>query len=113
MCEKVIQVGPGAYLTQFTIECTIRDLGQEICQPSNPYANLAQIALQHSQINTLKNIYLELDPNAISYLPKFAENFEKSFVLLWPRDRYPATICGPAGVTVFQAVITLKVRRWG
>lgn len=95
------------------MERTIRDLGQEICQPSNPFANLAQRALRRSQVNALKNIYPELDPNATSHLPRFAEDLGRGFVLLRPRDRYPATICGPAGVTVFQAVNTSKVRRWG
>jgi len=43
---EVTQVGPGAYTTQFMMEHTIGNLGQEIWQPSNPFANLAQHALQ-------------------------------------------------------------------
>jgi len=37
---EVMQVGPGAYTTQFTMEHTIGNLGQEIWQLSNPFANL-------------------------------------------------------------------------
>lgn len=112
-CEEVMRVGPGAYSTQFTMERTIGDLGQEIRQPSNPFANLAQRALRRSQVNALKNIYPELDPTAMSHLPNFAEDLGRGFVLLRPRDRYLATIHGPAGDTIFQAVDTSKVRRWG
>jgi hypothetical protein len=112
-CEEVIRVGPGAYSTQFTMERTIGDLGQEIRQPSNPFANLAQRALRRSQVNALKNIYPELDSTAVTHLPKFAEDLGRGFVLLRPRDRYPATICGPAGDIIFQAASTFKVRRWG
>jgi len=43
---EVMRVGPGAYTTQFTMERMIGNLGQEIWQPSNPFANLARRALQ-------------------------------------------------------------------
>jgi hypothetical protein len=35
--DEVTQVGPGMYSTQFMMGHTIRDLGQEIRQPSNPF----------------------------------------------------------------------------
>ena len=67
---EVMRVGPGAYTTQFTMERTIGNLGQEIRQPSNPFANLARRALQRSQVNALKSIYPELDLKSKYQLPK-------------------------------------------
>jgi hypothetical protein len=43
------------------MECTIGNLGQEIHQLSNPYANLSQEGLQCCQVNTLLSVLLELD----------------------------------------------------
>lgn len=63
-CPEVMRVGPGAYSTQFTMERTIGDLGQEIRQPSNPFANLARRALRRSQVNALKSMYPDLDTKA-------------------------------------------------
>ena len=43
------------------MERTIGNLGQEIQQPSNPYANLAQEGAQHCKINALLTILPELE----------------------------------------------------
>jgi hypothetical protein len=111
--EEVMRVGPGAYSTQFTMERTIGDLGQEIRQPSNPFANLAQRALRRSQVNALKNIYPELDPTAVPHLPNFSKDLGQGYVLLRPRDRNAAKIHGPAGDTLSRSVSTSRIRRWG
>jgi hypothetical protein len=107
-CEEVTRVGPGAYSTQFTMERTIGNLGQEIRQPSNPFANLAQRALRRSQVNALINIYPELDSTA-QHLPSHSKDLGRGLVLLRPRDGYPATICGPAGAIISQVVNTSEV----
>ena len=93
-CGEVTRVGPGAYSTQFTMERTIGDLGQEIRQLSNPFANLTRHALRQSQVNALKNIYPDLDPTGTSELPKFSRDLGRGYVLLRPRDRSPALILG-------------------
>jgi hypothetical protein len=77
-------VGPGAYITQFTMEHTIGNLGQEIWQPSNPFANLAQHALQRSQVNALKSIYPELDPKSRLQLPKGVVDVGEGYIMLRP-----------------------------
>ncbi|KAL6301922.1 hypothetical protein BKA93DRAFT_861789 [Sparassis latifolia] len=40
---EVVRLGPLIYYTQWTMERTIGNLGEEIKQPSNPYANLSQL----------------------------------------------------------------------
>jgi len=111
---EVVHVGPGAYTTQFTMERTIGDLGQEIRQPSNPFANLAQRALQRSQVNALKSIYPELDLKSRFQLPKGAVDIGGGYVMLRPQDRYPAEIpeCSAADVLAWE-IGTSRIRRWG
>ena len=106
-------MGPGAYSTQFTMERTIGDLGQEIRQPSNPFANLARCTLRRSQVNTLKNIYPDLDPMGTSELPKFSCDLGRGYVLLRPRDRSPASISGPCKDLLLQIFSTSNIWRWG
>ncbi|KAF8218398.1 hypothetical protein L208DRAFT_1091127, partial [Tricholoma matsutake] len=45
LAPKVIQIGPPACSSQWTMECTIGNLGQEMHQPSNMYTNLSQRGL--------------------------------------------------------------------
>ncbi|KNZ76595.1 hypothetical protein J132_09339 [Termitomyces sp. J132] len=42
LAYETLYVGPGAYYSQYSMKCTIGNLGKEIQQPSNPFANLAQ-----------------------------------------------------------------------
>ena len=112
-CPEVMRVGPGAYSTQFTMERTIGDLGQEIQQPSNPFANLAQRALRRSQVNALKSIYPELDPKAGFHLPKSAVDVGNGYIVLRPRDRNPAQIPEQVADILLRAVNLSKTRRWG
>ena len=108
-----MRVGPGAYTTQFTMERTIGDLGQEIRQPSNPFANLAQCALRRSQVNALKNIHPELDSAATPHLPKFARDLGEGYVLLRPRDKSPVQIPEPVAEILPDFMDMVKIRRWG
>jgi len=55
------RIGPLICSSQFTMERTIGDLGAEIRQPSDPFANLAQRALRRAQVNGLKAMFPELD----------------------------------------------------
>ena len=45
LVPEAICVGPLGLVAQWAMEHTIGHLGQEIKQPSNPYANLAQRGL--------------------------------------------------------------------
>ena len=112
-CPEVMRVRPGAYSTQFTMEHTIGDLGQEIWQPSNPFANLAWHALRRSQVNALKSIYPDLDPKAGSHLPKSSMDLGNGYIMLQPRDKYPAQIPEPAADILSRAANLSKIRRWG
>ena len=64
MAPEVVRVGPGGYYTQWMMERTIGNLGKEIKQPSNPFANLSQCGIHRSQVNALKAMIPDLEPNS-------------------------------------------------
>jgi len=95
------------------MEHTIGNLGQEIQQPSNLFANLAQHALQQSQVNTLKSIYPELDPNSRFQLSTGAVDIGGGYIMLRPWDKYATEILGHSAADVLAwAIGTSRIRRW-
>lgn len=86
MAPEVLCVGPGIIASQWTMEHAIGDLGSEIRQPSNPYANLSQYVSLCYQVNALKSIFPELAPPQSS-LPSRAMDLEGGYLLLraWER----------------------------
>ncbi|KIJ90922.1 hypothetical protein K443DRAFT_14832 [Laccaria amethystina LaAM-08-1] len=62
MAPETEQVGPGIIYSQWAIERTIRNLGEEIKQHSDPYANLSQCGLRWCQVNALKAMIPGLVP---------------------------------------------------
>ena len=78
LAPEVTRVGPGLCALQWTIEQTIGNLGEEIWQPSNPYANLSQRGLRRCQVNALKAIFPDLEPNEDG-LPRGAIDIGNSY----------------------------------
>lgn len=58
---EVTRVGPAICSSQWTMERTIGNLGEEIRQPSNPYANLSHRGILRAQVNALKAMVPILD----------------------------------------------------
>ncbi len=106
-------VGPGAYLTQFTMERAIGDLGGEIRQPSNIYGNLCKIALRQSQTNALKTLCPELDPTAGESIPAYSLNTGRGYIFLHPRDRRAICLSGAVSETIQNIIGRDIVSRWG
>ena len=70
------------------MERTIGNLGEEIRQPSNPYANLSQRGLLRCQLNALMAMIPDLGPPPPS-LPRGAIDLgPEGYVLLRAQDRY-------------------------
>ncbi|KAJ7653464.1 hypothetical protein B0H17DRAFT_1147055 [Mycena rosella] len=93
---EVICVGPAALYSQWTMERTIGNLGQEIKLHSNPYANLSERGLRRSQVNALKAMIPDLDPED-KKLPRGSIELEDGFVLLHAKDEYGHRIDGDEG----------------
>jgi hypothetical protein len=58
--KETIRVGSLPAHAQWTIERTIGNLGEELCQHLNPYANIAQRGVLRCQVNALKAVFPDL-----------------------------------------------------
>ncbi len=82
---EVARIGPDVYRSQWTLERTIGNLEEEIRQPSNAYANLAQRGLQRVQMNTLA-VMIPQFAKPEKGLPRGAIDLNEGFVLLRAMD---------------------------
>ncbi|KAI0352686.1 hypothetical protein OH77DRAFT_1408449 [Trametes cingulata] len=87
--DMVVLLGSLICLTQLPMERLIGDLGGQIKQPSNPFANLSQRALRRCQENALKALDPRLDRTQakLGQLPRGALDIGNGYVLLRARDR--------------------------
>lgn len=61
LLHKVTHIGPPVCSSQWTPECTIGNLREEIKQHPNSFANLSQCGIQCARVNALKAMILDLD----------------------------------------------------
>jgi hypothetical protein len=116
LVSETIQKGPPICYAQWTMERTIGNLGQEIRQPSQPYANLSQEGVRRCRVNTLLSAMPELD-DPPKGLPLGAVDLGDGYALLRKRDRYPLF---PADGDVAEAIqnflghgrILPRIKRW-
>ncbi len=87
-CERA---GPQSTYTQWTMERTIGNLGQEIKQHSDPYMNLSERGARRAQVNALKAMIPYLDPDEHP-LPRGAEDLGGGFVLLRAAEENPSAV---------------------
>ncbi|KAI5896870.1 uncharacterized protein SCHCODRAFT_01200310 [Schizophyllum commune H4-8] len=81
------RLGPGMIYSQYTMERTIGNLGEEIKQHSNPYANLSERAVRRCQINALKALVPEIEPPTAAEFPASARVLGDGYALLPRRDK--------------------------
>ena len=93
LCE-VVHLRPLICSSQWTLECTIRNLGEEIKQHSNPFANLSQRGIRCAQVNTLKAMVsdLDLDRTTKGDLPHSSKDLGNGFVLLRACEAEPCPL---------------------
>jgi len=99
LASEVTRVGPAAYLTQWTLERTIGNLGEEIKQPSKPFENLSQRGLRRSQVNALKAMIPDLEPDD-NKTPRGAEPLGDGYVLLRAKDSVARYLHGDENIAV-------------
>ncbi|KAF8256448.1 hypothetical protein EI94DRAFT_1775290 [Lactarius quietus] len=85
LAPDTVCLRPGGYSSQWTQERTIGNLGEEIKQPSKPYANLANCSLRRSQLSALHAVMPDLAPNTPA-LPRGAIELGDGYVLLRAQD---------------------------
>ena len=99
LAQDVACLGPGVYSSQWTLERTIGNLGQEIKQPSNLYVNLANCGLRRSQLSALHAIIPDLQPDDLG-LPRGAADLGDGYVLLRARDETCVTLTGQRATAI-------------
>jgi hypothetical protein len=87
LVTETVQKGPPICYAQWTMERTIGNLGQEIRQPSRPYANLSQQGLRRCMVNTLLSTMPDLDEPR-KRLSDTAADLGDGYALLRKRERY-------------------------
>ncbi|KAG1729175.1 hypothetical protein EDD22DRAFT_146480 [Suillus occidentalis] len=84
---ETVNKGPPICSSQWTMERTIGNLGQEIrLHNSSVYANLSQRAIRRCQINALKAIIPTIEPST-NALPKGSLDLGDGYILLRRRER--------------------------
>ena len=86
--REVTRIGPPICSSQWTLECTIGNLGEEIKQHSNPFANLSQCGIRRARVNALKAMIPDLDTNGNvnEYLPQGSKDIGHGYLLLRARE---------------------------
>jgi hypothetical protein len=118
--REVLRLGPPVCSSQWTLERTIGNLGEEIKQPSNPFANLSQRGIRRARVNALKALIPDLAPDRddANHLPRGARDIGDGFVLLRAREEVPRPLrdCEAGALREFlpdaQMEDELYVRRW-
>ena len=87
LASEVTRIGPPICSSQWTMERTIGNLGEEIRQPSNPFANLSQRGLLRCQVNTFLSMFPTFKPSK-SDIPRGALDLGGGYILLRAQDRY-------------------------
>ncbi len=87
LASEVTRIGPPICSSQWTMERTIGNLGEEIRQPSNPFSNLSQRGLLRCQVNALTAMIPDLRPPK-AILPRGALDLGGGYILLRAQDRY-------------------------
>jgi hypothetical protein len=88
--QEVICLGPPICSSQWTLERMIGNLGEEIKQHSNPFANLSQWGIRQAHVNMLKALIpdLAVDGPTVESIPSTAKDLRGGFVLLHTHEKY-------------------------
>ena len=102
LASEVVRLGPPICSSQWTMERTIGNLGEEIRQPANPYANLSQRGLLRCQVNALMAMIPDLQQSPPA-LPHGAIDLGGGFALLRAQDRYDRamTVCEARALGIY------------
>ncbi|KAJ7075031.1 hypothetical protein B0H15DRAFT_894600, partial [Mycena belliarum] len=120
LAPETIRIGPQAYYTQWPIERTIGNLGEEVKQPSNPYANLSERGVRRAQVNALMAMFPDLNITGESShppLPRGSRDVGGGFVLLRARDEWQHRVTGDEALAIRKYLNAepagdLKLKRW-
>lgn len=84
---EIFRIGPSIIYSQWAMERTIGNLGEEIKQHSNPFSNLAQRGLRRCQVNAIKAMVPDIEPPEENKLPRNARDLGDGYILLTATDK--------------------------
>lgn len=121
MATETVRLGPCIIYSQWSLERTIGNLGEEIRQHSNAYANLAQRGIRRSQVNALKAMVPALDTSCFT-LPRCSLDIGDGYAMLTATQSSPTSVrpCEAAALHNYLSAIDpainpadfYKVMRW-
>ena len=84
IASETIHIGPPLCYSQWTIETAIGNLGAEICNDQNPYANIAQQGVLCAQLNSILAIFpcLKLRSDSEGSFPRGVKDLGQGYALL-------------------------------
>jgi len=118
--HEVLQISPPICSSQWMLERTISNLGKEIKQHSNLFANLSQQGIRHARTNALMAIIPDLEGNGSSGggLPCGSKDLQNGYILLHAQDKHPKSLheCEAEALRRFLPTLPetdgFSVRRW-
>ena len=114
--REVIRLGPLVCSSQWTLERTIGNLGEEIKQHSNPFANLSQRGIRRARVNALKAMIPDLDTDIDHPADRGSKDIGDGFVLLRAREPDPRPLrdCEADALRIIYPSLPpeVSVRRW-
>lgn len=107
LAREILMFGPPGLYSQWTMERTIGNLGEEIRQPSNPYANLSQRAVRRGQLNAVTALMPQLARPAAKTgtSVQASYNLYGGYTLRAARDSAPSEIA-PAHTAAIEAYLS-------
>jgi hypothetical protein len=82
IASETIRIGPLSCYSQWTIETAIGNLGEEIRQDRDPYANVAQRGVLRAQLNSIHAMFPHLSLGNGDNLPRGAKDLGDGYALL-------------------------------
>ncbi|CDO76200.1 hypothetical protein BN946_scf185037.g23 [Trametes cinnabarina] len=94
LASEVLQLGPGALYTQWTLENFIGNITREMRQHVTPYANVSERALHRCQVNALKAMDPTFDRSQNDQGAALSRDLGDGYTLLRARERAPKRLQG-------------------
>ena len=104
IASETIRVGPLSCYSQWAIETAIGNLGEEIRQDRDPYANIAQRGVLRAQLNSILAMFPNLDLGHTGTFPRGAKDLGQGYALL--------RACQTAAEPVTEAEENVILRYW-
>ena len=115
LVSEAIHKGPPICYAQWTMERTIGNLGEQIRQPSKPFANLSREGVWRCQVNSLLSIMPELD-DSNNGLPHGSVDLGNGYILLHKCSKNATIPHGDKAATISQFLgpghLLPRIKKW-